>query len=295
MVMDSVAVHPFTSVKVIDTVPPAIPVTVPKLFTEAIKVLDDTQALIKLGIEVLDNIVVEPTQALNVPAIIGNALTVIVLVSSQPLTLVKVIIVVPLATAVTMPFESTVAIAGFEDTHGLTSAGVEMLANVVLRPSQIVNVPVMDAVAMTVKVSVLEHPLIPVKVIDATPTPTPVTTPLADTVAIKESDEIQGLMVAGAVVLDKRVVKPTQTFKDPVIVGSEVTVIDFVLVHPLLFVKVIVTVPAAIPVIIPAESMLAIAGSEEIQGLTIEGADVLENVVFSPTQTLNTPVIVGKS
>lgn len=54
------AVHPFTSVKIIEAVPTAIPVTVPTLFTVATKLSEDAQALIKAGAEALDNVVVPP-------------------------------------------------------------------------------------------------------------------------------------------------------------------------------------------------------------------------------------------
>lgn len=146
------------------------------------------------------------------------------------------ITVVPVETAVTKPLESTVATDGSEEAHGLLKAGGEMLDNVVFIPSQIVNVPVIVAVVVTVRISVLEQPSIPLKMIATVPAEIPVTIPPLVTAAINGSEEIHGLIAAAAEALDNVVVKPTQTLKDPTIVGIAVTVMDFVLVQPLLFV-----------------------------------------------------------
>ena len=59
----------------------------------------------------------------------------------------------------------------------------------------------------------------------AVPALTPVTTPVAFTVATVVSEETHGVVVAAAADPDKAVVEPTQTFKFPVIVGNAFTVI----------------------------------------------------------------------
>ena len=61
---------------------------------------------------------------------------------------------------VTIPVILTVATAGVADTHGLTAAGVPEPVKVVVDPSQIVNVPVIDGSAFTVTVAVMLHPLL---------------------------------------------------------------------------------------------------------------------------------------
>jgi hypothetical protein len=69
-------------------------------------------------------------------------------------------IVVPAAMPVTTPALLTVATPVFDDVHGLTAAGVPEPFNVVVDPTQIVNVPVMVGRAFTVTVAVLLHPLL---------------------------------------------------------------------------------------------------------------------------------------
>ena len=45
----------------------------------------------------------------------------------------------------------------------------------------------------------------------------------------------------------------------------------------------------------PDASMDAIAGLEEIHGLVIAGAAVLDNVVVNPLQIVNVPVMTGNA
>jgi hypothetical protein len=53
-----------------------------------------------------------------------------------------------------------VATAVFDDVHGLTAAGVPDPVNVIVDPSQTAVGPVMVGCALTVVVTVLEHPLL---------------------------------------------------------------------------------------------------------------------------------------
>jgi hypothetical protein len=91
---------------------------------------------------------------------VGSAFTVTVAVLVHPLLLVYVIVVVPAATPVTTPALFTVATPVFEDVHGLTAAGVPDPVNVAVAPIHTVNVPVIVGCALTVIVTVLEHPLL---------------------------------------------------------------------------------------------------------------------------------------
>ena len=67
---------------------------------------------------------VNPTHAVNVPLIVGKPLMVTTCVVWHPLLFVYVIVEVPDDTPVTKPVLSTVATAGFEDTHGVNVAAV---------------------------------------------------------------------------------------------------------------------------------------------------------------------------
>ena len=91
----------------------------------------------------------------------GNATTVTVAVAKHPFEFVKVITAVPGAFPVTTPALFTEAIAAFEELHGV-APGVAVLANVVVKPLQTVNVPVITGVEITVTVAVSVHPLLSV-------------------------------------------------------------------------------------------------------------------------------------
>ena len=69
-------------------VPAATPVTTPALVTVATPVLDDVQGLAAAAVPDPFNVVVDPTQTVNVPVIVGCALTVIVTVLEHPLLFV---------------------------------------------------------------------------------------------------------------------------------------------------------------------------------------------------------------
>ncbi len=69
-------------------VPGFTPVTSPPLLTVATPVLEDVHGFAAAGVPDPVNVVVEPTQTVNVPVIVGCALTVIVIVLLHPLLFV---------------------------------------------------------------------------------------------------------------------------------------------------------------------------------------------------------------
>jgi hypothetical protein len=73
---------------VIVVVPAATPVTTPALVTVATPVFDEVHGLAAAGVPDPFNVAVDPTQTVNVPVIVGCALTVTVAVLEQPLLLV---------------------------------------------------------------------------------------------------------------------------------------------------------------------------------------------------------------
>src|SRR5882672_9914121 len=140
--------------------PAATPVTTPALLTVATPVLDDVQGLTAAGAPDPVSAVVFPTHTVNVPPIVGCALTVTVTVLPHPLLFVYVIVLVPAATPVTTPALLTVATPVLEDVHGLTAAGVPDPVNVVVTPTHTFKVPPIVGCALTVTVTVLLHPLL---------------------------------------------------------------------------------------------------------------------------------------
>ena len=69
-------------------VPAATPVTTPVLLTEAMDAFDDTHGLAPAAVTDPVNVVVNPTQTLKVPLIVGTVFTVINAVLEQPLLFV---------------------------------------------------------------------------------------------------------------------------------------------------------------------------------------------------------------
>jgi hypothetical protein len=69
-------------------VPAATPVTTPALLIVATPVLEDVHGLAAAGVPDPVNVVVDPTQTVKVPVMVGCALTVIVVVLEQPLLFV---------------------------------------------------------------------------------------------------------------------------------------------------------------------------------------------------------------
>ena len=70
------------------TVPAATPVTTPALFTLATVVLDEVQGVVVAGVPEPFRLIVEPTQTALAPVIVGNAFTVMVVLTEQPLLFV---------------------------------------------------------------------------------------------------------------------------------------------------------------------------------------------------------------
>ena len=69
-------------------VPPETPVTTPVLLTVATPVDPDTHGVVAAGVPLPVNGVVDPTQTLRLPEIVGLGFTVIVAVMEQPLLFV---------------------------------------------------------------------------------------------------------------------------------------------------------------------------------------------------------------
>lgn len=275
-------------------VPGEIAVTAPLKLTAAITGFDEIHGFTTAGVEALDKLVVEPSQTTNVPKITGVAITVTIVVIAQPLLFVNVIVALPAAFPVTTPFESIEATEELDEPHGFPIAGIDVFDKVVVEFSQTVSMPLIAAAALIVTICELLQPLAFVNVIVDVPKEIPVTTPTEFTVAIKGFEDIHGFTKAGASALDNCDVKLIQTLLVPIIVGSAFTVMVSISVHPFKPVKVIVVVPAEIPVTIPLSLTVAIKGSEDIHGFTIAAAEVVDKVEVAPTQTFSIPVIIGK-
>jgi len=84
---------------------------------------------------------------------------------------------------------------------------------------------------LTVTTAVIIQPLLLVYVIVVVPTLTPVTCPELSIVATAVSDDTQGVVVAAVPDPVNCVVKPSQTFKVPVILGKALTVTTAVIEH----------------------------------------------------------------
>ena len=130
----------------------------------------------------------------------------------------------------------TVAMAGLAETHGLVVAGVPEPVSVVVKPSQTFKVPVIVGRASTLTVAVILHPLELVYVMMEVPADTPVTTPTLSTVATAGLAETQGFVAAAVPEPVSVVVRPSQTFKVPLIVGSAFTITVAVMIQPFEFV-----------------------------------------------------------
>lgn len=201
--------------------------------------------------------------------------------------------VVPALFPVTTPVLLTVAMLVLEDIQGLEAAGVPEPVNVIVPSSQTVVGPVMVGCAVTVIVIVLAHPLLFVKVITVVPGFTPVTTPVFDTVATPVLEEVQGLVAAGVPEPVSVIVEFLQTDVGPEIVGCPFTVIVIVLEQPVLFVYVIIAVPAFTPVTIPAFDTVATPVLEDVHGLVAAGVPEPVKVIVDVLHTAVGPEIVG--
>jgi hypothetical protein len=140
---------------VIVVVPAETAVTNPVDETVATDVFDETHGFVVAGDAEPVSCEVAFTQADNVPDIVGNAFTVNIAVTIQPLLLVYVIVVVPAVNAVTSPVFETVATVVLEEIHGFVVAGDAEPVNCEVPFTQADNVPVMVGSALTVKVAVI--------------------------------------------------------------------------------------------------------------------------------------------
>ena len=125
---------------------------------------------------------------------------------------------VPEATPETIPdADPTVATDGLIDVHVPAPAA---LARVVVAPTQTVSVPVIVGKGFTVTTVVAEHPPIVYEMMAVPPNvPTPVTTPVDETVATPVALLLQ---VPPDVASNKVVVLPVHTEVVPVIAGGAV-------------------------------------------------------------------------
>ena len=130
------------------------------------------------------------------------------------------------------------------------------------------------------------------------PAPTPVTSPVAVTVATPGVADTHGFVAAGVAEPVSWLVDPTQTEKLPVMVGAALTVTVAELLqpppasNPLVSVMVIFTDPAPTPVISPELLTVAWNCVSEVQKFVAAGLDPV-NWTVAPSQTVSVPKIVG--
>ena len=111
------------------------------------------------------------------------------------------------------------ATAGDAETHGPEDAAAPEPVNCEVAPIQILSFPVIVGAAETVTVAVLVHPPMLVKVITLVPAETPVTNPLALTVATAGVPETHGFVVVDVPEPASWVVEPAHTVRVPVMAG----------------------------------------------------------------------------
>ena len=122
--------------------PPLIAVTTPPLVTVAIPVDEETQGLVVAGVALPVNVKLLPTHIAELPVMVGNGLTVTVLVFVHPLPSVKEMVAVPAETPVTMPVLFTVATPVLFEVQLPVPVAELLPVNCVLDPTQIVVFPV---------------------------------------------------------------------------------------------------------------------------------------------------------
>jgi len=132
-----------------------------------------------------------------------------------------------------------------------------------------------------------------VYVIVVLPTEIEVTNPVGSIVATAVLEDAHAFVVAAVADPVNKVVSPIQIFKLPEMVGNGLTVMTSVVLQLLLFVNVIVAVPAATPVTIPVVETVATAVLEEIQGLVKAPTELAVNAILCPAHTKEGPVIIG--
>ena len=117
-----------------------------------------------------------------------------------------------------------------------------------------------------------------------------------DTVANPDKSVVHGFTSAAVAVPLSEMFVPTQTVLAPVMFGNELMVINFVLEHPFVFLKVIVVVPGTSPLIVAVSEVpliVADAGEELVHGVLACAVTDPVNVMLDPTQRLSLPVMVG--
>ena len=145
-----------------------------------------------------------------------------------------------------------------------------------------------DGVGLTVMLAVLAHPVPSVYVIVARPTVTPLTVPVAATVAI---EVLPLLHVPPAIMSPNEVVAPAHTFADPVITAGSGFVVTIVVAEQLFDVLYVITArpPVAPPVTIPDAEPTDATDKELL--LHVPLGVTSDSVVVAPEQALVTPVI----
>ena len=133
-----------------------------------------------------------------------------------------------------------------------------------------------------------------VYVIVVLPTEIEVTNPVGSIVATAALEDAHALVVAAVADPVNKVDAPIQIFKLPEMVGNGFTVMTSVVLQLLLFVNVIVAVPAATPVTIPVVETVATAVLDETQAVDEAAVAEPTNEIVEPTHTFIGPVIVGK-
>ena len=152
----------------------------------------------------------------------------------------------------------------------------------------------------TVIVVVLVQPSVFVYVITVFPADIPdivAVSLVPDTVANPDKSVVQGFTDAAVADPLSEMFVPTQTVLAPVMFGNELMVINFVLEHPFVFLKVIVVVPATSPLSVAVSEVpliVADAGEELVHGALACAVTDPVNVMLDPTQRLSLPVMVGK-
>lgn len=140
------------------TVPAATPVTTPVFETVAIAVFEDVQGVVACAVAEPVRVDVLPTQATNVPVIVGKGLTVNVAEVSQPFVFLYVIIVVPTLKAETTPVVETVAIVVFDDAQGVVGCAVAVPVRLDVLPMQALSVPLIDGKELMI-ITIIAFPL----------------------------------------------------------------------------------------------------------------------------------------
>jgi hypothetical protein len=270
-----------------------MPETSPVLSIVATAADADAHAAEAAGVPEPVSCSVAPVHIAAAPAIEGTLFTVMVVSTTSPLLLVKVISVVPAETLVTKPVLLMVATDGEADTHGLEAAGVPVPVNWVVAPLQMVNMPVITGIVVTVTDTVVTQPLLLVYVIVLVPAATPDTSPLLFTVAAAVLDDTHALAAAGVPLPVSCEVLPTLTVVDPLITGNGLTVTVISFEQPLLFVKVMILVPADTPVTRPVLFTVATEVVAEVHAPDTAGVPLPISWVVLPSQTPAVPDIAG--